>query len=148
MSRAKKPARADSAEGRRQLLLASKTALQPTEELSERAQIYFNNYASTRPSYDWNRADLTRLTKLAQRMYEVDLITIMLTDDGLTVLNQRGTQVANPLIAVRDTLERTCCAMERSLSVYSPMEGSKKALVSSQAKEMNQLTNDKDDLLA
>ena len=149
VSRHKKPVRADSAEGKRALLVAAKTSLQPVQSLSEGAMGYFDHYTSTRPSYDWSRGDLVRLTKLCERMAEVDTITNLINEEGLTVINQRGTQIPNPLISVRDSLERICMAAERSLSVYSPMEGGKKSIVAEQAKQVEKLAGGgSDDLLA
>ena len=147
MARSKKPARADSAEGKRALVVAAKTPLRPSQSLSEGAMEYFLHYASTRPTFDWSRGDIVRLTKLAERMEEIDAITEALKIEGVVVVNQRGTPVANPLISARDSLERTVMAMERSLSVYSPMEGGKKALVADQAKEVEKLAARGDDSL-
>ena len=85
---------------------------------------------------------------MSERQAEVEEITKRIYEEGLVVINHRGTQIANPLINVRDQLERTIMAAERSMSVYAPMQGGKKENIYNQAKEAESAASKKDDLLA
>lgn len=149
MARTPSKKRNDSVDGKLALVEAANTSIQPINEVSELALFYFSQYSSTRPSFSWSRGDIVRLTKLSERMAEVDRISELIKQEGPVVINQRGTQIPNPLLAARDSLERTCMATERSLSVYAPMEGSNKKNTFDQAKEVEKIQKSgDDDLLA
>ena len=148
MARPRK-ARNDSAAGKQELMQAAKSPIQPVMPLAERAMFYFQQYAGTRPSFDWSKGDIVRLTKLAERQAEVDELSELVKMEGVVVRNNRGTPVVNPIVTARDQLERTIMAMEKTLSVFAPMEGGKKRSVYEQAKEAEQLVdNSGDDLLS
>lgn len=146
---ARRKARNDSAAGKQELMKAARSPIEPVQELAERAMYYFQHYASTRPSFDWSKGDIVRLTKLSERMAEVDVLSEQVKADGVMVRNNRGTPVVNPAVTARDQLERTCMAMEKTLSVFAPMSGSKKQSVFDQACESESLkANNDNDLLA
>jgi len=141
--------RNDSVKGKQAILDAAKNPTEPVAVLDEVAMYYFGLYSSTRPSFSWSKGDLVRLTKIAERCSEVDRLTEKIKQDGYTVINQRGTEIVNPLVGARDQLERTIMAAERSLSIYSPMEGSNKVNTHEQAKEVEKAQKaDDSDLLA
>ena len=140
--------RNDSDSGKRLLVTEGTKALEPVKPLTDRAVEYFLLYTGTRPSYEWSKGDLIRLTSMSERQAEVEEITKRIYEEGLVVINHRGTQIANPLINVRDQLERTIMAAERSMSVYAPMQGGKKENIYNQAKEAEATADKKDDLLA
>ena len=141
--------RKDSVAGKRLQLAEGRAALEPVQPLEDAAKYYFELYTSTRPSFEWSRGDLIRLTQLSQRMAEIDYITGQIKAEGLTVINQRGTPVVNPLVSARDQLERTAIAMEKSLSIYAPVSGGAKANMFEQNKEIDRLEKKKgSDLLA
>ena len=149
MARTPAKRRNDSVQGKRDLLEAANTALAPVQPLNDSAQFYFEQYISTRPSFSWTRGDLVRLTKICERLAEVDHLSELIKEEGYVVINAKGTQIPNPLLTTRDSLERLAMAGERGLSLYSPITGSAKANTYEQAKEVERLKgSDDDDLLS
>ena len=140
--------RKDSVAGKRLQLAEGRAPLEPIQPLEDTAKYYFDLYISTRPSFEWSRGDLIRLTQLSQRMAEIDYITGQIKAEGLTVINQRGTPVVNPLVSARDQLERTAISMEKSLSIYAPVSGGAKANMFEQNKDIDRLEKKGSDLLA
>ena len=148
MARVAKP-RKDSAAGKALQLKEGRAPVDPIKPLKERARYFFDLYISTRPSFDWSRGDLIRLTQISERQAEVEAFTAQLEAEGYTVINNRGTQIMNPIVTARDQLERTIMAAERSLSIYAPVEGGKKKNMFEQNKEIDrQSERPVDDLLA
>ena len=145
MARTPAKRRNDSIEGKRDLLAATNTSIQPVQPLNDAAQFYFNEYIQTRPSFAWNKGDIVRLTKICERLAEVDHLSRLIKEEGYTVINAKGTSIPNPLMTARDSLERLAMAGERSLSLYAPITGSAKANVFDQAKEVERLSNEPDD---
>lgn len=135
--------RNDSIEGKRALAKAANEPLVPIEQLTEAEMRYFQLYATSRPSFMWSPADRTRLTKLAQRLVEVDMLTEKIKERGIVDFNARKTPVISPLLTGRDQLERTILQIERSLSLYHPIQD--KGDIFEQAKEVDKIKKSKDD---
>src|SRR6056300_915093 len=136
MPRTAKP-RKDSAAGKALQLAEGRKPLEPVQPLNKQAKYYFDLYTSCRPSFDWSRGDLIRLTAISRSMAEIDALTAQLEAEGYTVANQRGTQIMNPILTARDQLTRTVMAAERSLSIYAPIEGGAKKNMFEQNKEID-----------
>ena len=136
MARTPKP-RKDSVEGKALQLAEGRKPLEPVQPLNDQAKYYFELYTSCRPSYDWSRGDLIRLTAISRSMAEIDALTAQLESEGYTVINNRGTQIMNPIMTARDQLTRTVMAAERSLSLYAPVEGGNKKNLFEQNKEID-----------
>ena len=147
MPRTAKP-RKDSAEGKALQLAEGRKPLEPVQPLKPEAKYYFDLYTSCRPSFDWSRGDLIRLTQISRSMAEIDALTAQLEAEGYTIPNPRGTQIMNPIMTARDQLTRTVMAAERSLSIYAPVEGGAKKNMFEQNKEIDRQQSQADDLLA
>ena len=77
------------------------------------------------------------MERLCGWLVEIDDIKAAIKEQGLVVLNQRGTQIVNPLVGARDGLERLAMSAEAKLHVYSPeMSGSGHKRTSEKAKEV------------
>jgi len=134
-----------SVEGKRQLMKAAEEIPAPPLKLRSQGKVYWDAIVSTRPSFEWNKADLIRLARLCQRHDEVDRIDQQIEKEGLVLIDDRGRLVANPLVAIRDQLEKTTMSMERLLSLFTPMVGGKKQNVIDQAREVENMRDAMDD---
>ena len=147
MPRTAKP-RKDSAAGKALQLAEGRAPVEPIKPLADRAKHFFDLYVTTRPSFDWSRGDLIRLTLLSERQAEVEHLTRAIEEEGYTLINQKGTLIVNPILSARDQLERTVISMEKSLSIYAPVEGAAKKHMFEQNKEIDRQAGKNDDLLA
>ena len=129
--------RNDSVDGKRQILANATSKLEPVNELTKAELAYFDRYSTCRMIEDWSPGDIVRLERLCGWMAEIDEIKRQIKDEGLVVLNQRGTPISNPLLTARDNLERLAMSAEAKLHVYSPaLEGSGHKRSHDKAKEV------------
>jgi P27 family predicted phage terminase small subunit len=96
---------------------------QPTEHLDERELTYFNRVMKSREVSSWSDHDLAIATELAQShvMYQ-DCITDV-KENGRSILNERGTPVANPAAAMMNQLSSTVRAFSATLGLSASQRG-------------------------
>jgi hypothetical protein len=99
-------------------------ALQPTETLTDRDRSYFDRIIKSREVATWSPHDLAIATNLAQVMRRYADLQNTLDNDGLTLVNDRGTSVAHPLLAASMSMGATV----RSLSVTLGLSAGQRAI--------------------
>jgi hypothetical protein len=84
---------------------------------SEEEQMIWEQFTRARAREDWRDMDLLLLAKVVRLEADIRHHQEVLDRSGVLIKNQKGTLVANPLISVIDTLQRTQLAIVRSMSL-------------------------------
>ena len=87
-------------------------------ELRSSAELtIWGQFTRARAREDWRDMDLILLAKVVRMEADIRQHQETLDRSGVLIQNKRGTLVANPLLAVIDTLERRQLAVIRSMSL-------------------------------
>ena len=84
---------------------------------SEAEKVIWDQFTRARARDDWRDMDLLLLAKVVRLEADIRKHQETLDRSGVLIQNKRGTLVANPLLAVIDTLERRQMAVIRSMSL-------------------------------
>lgn len=84
---------------------------------SEDEMIIWRQFTRARAAGDWRDFDLILLADIVRLEADKRKYQLEVDASGPMVINNRGTQIVNPLIAVIDTLQRQKLAIIRSLSI-------------------------------
>lgn len=84
---------------------------------SQEEHMIWEQFTRARAREDWRDMDLLLLAKVVRLEADIRSHQEVLDRSGVLIKNQKGTLVANPLISVIDTLQRTQLAIVRSMSL-------------------------------
>ena len=84
---------------------------------SDEEEVIWDQFTRARAREDWRDMDLLLLAKVVRMEADIRKHQETLDRSGVLIQNKRGTLVANPLLAVIDTLERRQMAVIRSMSL-------------------------------
>lgn len=90
---------------------------QGVELRSDEEIVIWGQFTRARAREDWRDMDLLLLAKVVRMEADIRKHQETLDRSGVLIQNKRGTLVANPLLAVIDTLERRQMAVIRSMSL-------------------------------
>jgi len=90
---------------------------QGVELRSDEERVIWDQFTRARAREDWRDMDLLLLAKVVRMEADIRKHQETLDRSGVLIQNKRGTLVANPLLAVIDTLERRQMAVIRSMSL-------------------------------
>ena len=90
---------------------------QGVELRNEAEMVIWDQFTRARAREDWRDMDLILLAKVVRMEADIRKHQETLDRSGVLIQNKRGTLVANPLLAVIDTLERRQMAVIRSMSL-------------------------------
>lgn len=98
---------------------AASPALRPPEHVRifADAEDYYADIVRARARDEWNEYQLTVAAQLANCMADQDEVRAGIALDGWTVVNAKGTEVANPLVGIAEALARRQMALSRSLQM-------------------------------
>lgn len=128
-------------------------ALKPKIELSERELTLFDHIVSSREVATWDDNHLWLAGQLAVIYRRIEAINIQLNSEGVVQVNERGTQIANPLFAALTQLYSAAQSLNRSLGLAGNSRGfgdaaqKSRNMADSQARKLIQKAAE-DDLLA
>jgi len=97
--------------------------LSPTEDLSAVEMTHFQRLVFSREAESWTPHDLSVATNLAKILRRFDELQTQLDSDGLTLVNDRGTTVAHPLLSASMTMSNTIQALSRTLGLAATQRG-------------------------
>jgi phage terminase small subunit len=92
-------------------------ALLPCESLTDRDLLYFQRIVMSREVATWSPHDLAIATNLAQVMRRYADLQTQLDKDGLTLVNERGTEHAHPLLAASMAMGATVRSLSSTLGL-------------------------------
>ena len=84
---------------------------------SDEEMVIWDQFTRARAREDWRDMDLLLLAKVVRMEADIRKHQETLDRSGVLIQNKRGTLIANPLLAVIDTLERRQMAVIRSMSL-------------------------------
>lgn len=96
------------------------SSIPPPEGIELRSEIelvIWDQFSRARAREDWRDMDLLLLAKVVRMEADIRRHQETLDRTGVLIKNKRETLVANPLLAVIDTLERRQLAVIRSMSL-------------------------------
>lgn len=92
-------------------------------KLSADAEFYFADIVRARAREEWNEHQLTIAAQMAECMVQQDEMQAGIVLEGWTVMNARGTLVANPRVGINEALARRQMALGRSLQMIGRTVG-------------------------
>ena len=156
MTTKQRQARSDSAAAA--LEAAKNAALPPLRppthvQLSASAESYFEDIVRARARSEWNPHQLTIAAQMAECMAEQDEVRALYALEGWTVVNAKGTVVANPLVGIAEALARRQMALGRSLQMVGralgdPRKPLGKRALEEQARQLRGEVEQEDDVTA
>lgn len=90
---------------------------QGVELRSDEEHVIWEQFTRARAREDWRDMDLLLLAKVVRMEADIRKHQDTLDRSGVLIQNKRGTLIANPLLAVIDTLQRQQMAVIRSMSL-------------------------------
>ena len=90
---------------------------QGVELRSDEEHVIWDQFTRARAREDWRDMDLLLLAKGVRMEADIRKHQETLDRSGVLIQNKRGTLIANPLLAVIDTLQRQQMAVIRSMSL-------------------------------
>lgn len=123
MAEMQKTARKDRSDSAAAALQAAINAASPDlmppghVQISADAMPYYRDIVRARARDEWNDFQLTIAAQLAECMAKQVEIDSMIALEGLTVTNQRGTEVANPLVSILERMAARQQSLARSLQM-------------------------------
>lgn len=123
-------------------------------QLSAAAEPYFADIVRARARDEWNEHQLTVAAQLAECMAEQEEVRARIAIDGWTVVNAKGTEVANPMVSIGEQLARRQMALGRSLqmigrAIGDPRKPQGKRQLEKNARQLkDEVADEEDDLLA
>lgn len=88
---------------------------------------YFEDIVRARAREEWNEHQLTVAAQMAACMVDQDEVRAILAVEGWTVVNAKGTVVANPHVSISEQLARRQMALGRSLQMIGRSIGDPRA---------------------
>lgn len=123
-------------------------------QVSANAEPYLADIVRARAREEWNPHQLTIAAQMAECMADQDDVRAGIALEGWTVVNAKGTEVANPLVGISEALARRQMALGRSLqmigrSLGDPRKPVGKRQLEKTAREMaDEVAGEDEDLLA
>lgn len=95
-------------------------------EMTVHQQAVFQLFCSGKAPSDWLEHELVHVAQLAVLTVKHQEVMQQLEDEGVVIINARGTPIQNPLFSVADSLLRMSLALSRSLGLASVSSADKK----------------------
>lgn len=80
---------------------------------------FWSAIVRARANDTWTEIDLVHAANLARTQHDIEENQKLLDQEGFTLINERGTVVANPRHSILETLSRRAVALSRSLQVHA-----------------------------
>jgi hypothetical protein len=129
--------------------------LQPKTKLNDLELTRFNDIVSSAEVSVWNDNRLFNATMLARIQVRLEKAQERLDAEGETLVNERGTQISNPLFNVMIQLTSALMSLNRTLGLTAPQQGVSGAAQEERNKAdarargvIEKAKNDEDNLLA
>jgi hypothetical protein len=111
-----------------------KDILQPKMQLTARELTFFKMIVNSRETATWSDNDLFIASTLAKTYRRIEELGEILDREGFTQVNDRGTQISNPIFAALTQSQAQLQSANRTLG----LSASQRALTSSAQKNRNE----------
>jgi hypothetical protein len=122
-------------------------------QISAKAMPYYRDIVRARARDEWNPHQLTVAAQMAECMVDQDDVRAILAVEGWTVMNAKGTIVANAHVSISEQLARRQMALGRSLqmigrAIGDPRKPAGKRQLEKNARELaGEVAEEDEDLL-
>ena len=124
----------------------------PSYPLEDKPMAVYKGIIDSLPLDNWDPARVRLATQLAQLIIYNENNLQALMEEGPTLINERGTPIANPLQSAMNQTQNTIQSMMRTLGLSASQRGvsetNKAAGMNAQKEANNAIKKAKDDLLA
>ncbi len=94
-------------------------------KLRERDWPFWFDIVRVRAREEWTPMDLIHAANLARCLSDIEKLSQEMGEDGATLVNDRGTVVANPRHAILETLSRRSVTLTKTLHLHASALGVK-----------------------
>ncbi len=113
----------NSVAGRLETFQSAQQVLVSPTPLSEREMVFFESITQSRELSTWSKVDLYNAAALAKVQRRIEELNHQLDQDGYTLINERGTQISNPVFSSLTQLMNQSAVLNRILGVSSSQRG-------------------------
>ena len=92
-------------------------------ELTQREALFFDMITQSREISTWSKSDLFNAASLAKVQRRIEELNDRLDAEGITLVNDRGTQIANPVFSAMTQLMSQAATLNRILGLSSSQRG-------------------------
>ena len=111
--------RSDSATAAVMAFNSAQNTIDPPMPLTEREMFYWGAITRARAREDWTAIDLMHAWNLAKQMLLIEKSHDEIAEKGMTVVNEKGTQIDNPAFSRLEKLTRLAASMSTKLHVHA-----------------------------
>ena len=111
--------RSDSATAAVMAFNSAQNTIDPPMPLNEREMFYWCAITRARAREDWTAIDLMHAWNLAKQMLLIEQSHEEIAEKGMTVVNEKGTQIDNPAFSRLEKLTRLSASLSTKLHVHS-----------------------------
>lgn len=104
-------------------MVSANTAVQPTLDLSEIELEHFRRVVNSRETSTWSENDRTLACYLAKTYSAMDALWVEVLGEGFTVVNERGTPVANPSTTALNNFTGQARSLNSALGISASQKG-------------------------
>lgn len=97
--------------------------IEPRASLTDAERTYFNQIVTDREAASWSPNHLTLATNLAKTYAAIDKLWEEIDSTGFTLMNERGTLIANPALNALNTMMQASQALNRTLGLSASQRG-------------------------
>jgi P27 family predicted phage terminase small subunit len=114
---ARKKTMYSSPEGQKAMLDNVSAKHLPKMTLTDREQTFFDMIVTSREAGSWSDNDLFIASQLAKSYRRLEELGDILDEQGYVQVNERGTQISNPIFAAMSQLQNAINAANRTLGL-------------------------------
>ena len=106
-----------------EMMQSVSSALNPPITLTDAERLHFDRIVISREVSTWSDHDLSLACQLSKVMRRQEQLNSELDSEGLTLVNDRGTLIAHPLLSASMTIANTIQALTRTLGLSASQRG-------------------------
>ena len=111
--------RSDSATAAVTAFNSAQKQIPSPKHLSDAEQVYWAAITRARAREDWTEVDLLHAWNLAKLMWQIEESHLEIAEKGMTVVNEKGTQIDNPAFSRLEKLTRLATSLSTKLHVHA-----------------------------
>ena len=110
--------RSDSATAAVMAFNSAQKQIPSPKPLNDAEQVYWAAITRARAREDWTDVDLLHAWNLAKLMWQIEESHLEIAEKGMTVVNEKGTQIDNPAFSRLEKLTRLATSLSTKLHVH------------------------------
>ena len=111
--------RSDSATAAVMAFNSAQKQIPSPKPLNDAEHVYWAAITRARAREDWTDVDLLHAWNLAKLMWQIEESHLEIAEKGMTVVNEKGTQIDNPAFSRLEKLTRLTASLSTKLHVHA-----------------------------